>query len=387
VSASVVLREISKQFPGKNLVPAVDRLELELAEGELIVLLGPSGCGKTTTLRCVAGLEDPTAGTIEIGGRVVFDKAAGIAVPPNKRDIGMVFQSYALWPHKTVRANIAYPLKGRGKRDKIDEWVPAVADMVSCGPLLDRLPSQLSGGQQQRVALARGLVARPGVVLFDEPLSNLDARLRDQVRGELHQLHQELGFSGLYVTHDQQEALALGDRLAVMNAGRIEHLGNPREVYDRPATRYVAEFVGFLNHVQLSWHDGGWRCGDGEPVGLVPRGPVGSGELTLCVRPEDLQVVPAGEPLPTGFAMTGAVVRDRVYSGRTVELSLAAGDAKLRASIDIRTDDRRGLLAGAGVVIGFDVDACVVYDAAGDRIDVDWTAVGAARPAESSVAG
>ena len=199
---------------------AIDNLDLDIEPGEFLVLLGPSGCGKTTTLRCIAGLETGEEGSIEIGDGAVFDASRGINVPPNKRNLGMVFQSYALWPHMTVRKNIGYPLRTRGiKGDKANQWIEEVAALVDTSALLDRYPSQLSGGQQQRVALSRGLVARPDIVLFDEPLSNLDARLRDLVRTEIHELHARIGFTAVYVTHDQVEALALGDRLAIMRAG------------------------------------------------------------------------------------------------------------------------------------------------------------------------
>src|SRR5690606_31092716 len=182
-------------------------------------------------------------------------------VPPEKRDLGMVFQSYALWPHRTVRQNIGYPLKVRKltKELKEEKWVEQAAELVDCGALLDRYPHQLSGGQQQRVALARGLVSRPRLVLMDEPLSNLDALLRVRVRNELHELHQRLGFAGLYVTHDQSEAMALGDRVAVMNKGRIEQIGTPQDVFERPETSYVANFVGITNVLDLAREDGRWR--------------------------------------------------------------------------------------------------------------------------------
>ncbi len=186
----VQIEALSKTFGSTKVI---QELDLEVQDGEFLVLLGPSGCGKTTTLRCLAGLEEPTAGTISLGGETVFDRSARINRSPDKRSIGMVFQSYALWPHMTVRKNIAYPLKARGMKDKIGEgWVEEMARLVDTEPLLDRYPAQLSGGQQQRVALARGLVARPGLVLFDEPLSNLDARLRDLVRAEIHELHARL---------------------------------------------------------------------------------------------------------------------------------------------------------------------------------------------------
>ena len=211
--SSLTISSLSKEF-GKTRVVA--DLNLQVATGEMLVLVGPSGCGKTTTLRCLAGLEVPDAGSITFGGRTVFDAAAGVDVAPDKRNIGMVFQSYALWPHMTVRENVAYPLKVRGLKQGLAQgWVDDTVKLVDCEKLLDRYPAQLSGGQQQRVALARGLVARPELMLFDEPLSNLDARLRDQVRSQLHELHARLGFTAVFVTHDQVEALAQPPRTHV----------------------------------------------------------------------------------------------------------------------------------------------------------------------------
>ena len=231
----VVIERLTKRFEGKPPTVAVDDLTLEIEQGEFLVLLGPSGCGKTTTLRCLAGLESADEGVLTFGEQRVFDSASKLNLSPDRRSIGMVFQSYALWPHMTVRKNIAYPLQARKLRQGLAEgWVEEMAAVVDCGELLDRYPGQLSGGQQQRVALARGLVARPDLVLFDEPLSNLDARLREQVRNELAELHNRLGFTAVYVTHDQSEALALGDRLAIMRQGRIEQLGTPREVFASP---------------------------------------------------------------------------------------------------------------------------------------------------------
>ena len=257
---------LGKTFPGKPPVTVVADLDLEVEQGEFLVLLGPSGCGKTTTLRCLAGLESPTSGSIRFGERTVFDADARVDVPPNKRNIGMVFQSYALWPHMTVRRNIAYPLKVRRRTKELREgWVEKTAELVDCGRLLDRYPGQLSGGQQQRVALARGLVARPDLVLFDEPLSNLDARLRDSVRAELHELHQRLRYTAVFVTHDQSEALALGDRLAIMNAGCIEQYDTPQRVFEQPRTEYVAAFIGMGNRLPVVRAHDGWTCGGGAP--------------------------------------------------------------------------------------------------------------------------
>src|SRR5918995_2786016 len=255
----VVIENLTKRFEGKPPTVAVDDLSLEIDQGEFLVLLGPSGCGKTTTLRCLAGLETANDGVLTFGDEQVFDSSSKLNLSPDKRSIGMVFQSYALWPHMTVRKNIGYPLKARKMRQGLSEgWVETIAGVVDCGELLDRYPGQLSGGQQQRVALARGLVARPDLVLFDEPLSNLDARLREQVRNELAELHNRLGFTAVYVTHDQSEALALGDRMAIMRKGRIEQLGTPEEVFASPRSEYVAGFIGMGNRLELKRHDDAW---------------------------------------------------------------------------------------------------------------------------------
>jgi iron(III) transport system ATP-binding protein len=262
----VTIEGLQKRFDGKPPSLAIDSLELDIAEGEFLALLGPSGCGKTTTLRSVAGLERPDGGRIAIGDRTVFDAAGRVNVRPDRRDIGMVFQSYALWPHMTVRRNLAYPLKVRKQRDALARGrVEEVARLVECEELLDRLPAQLSGGQQQRVALARALVASPQVILFDEPLSNLDARLRDQMRTELHRIHRARPFTAVYVTHDQSEALALGQRIAIMRAGRIEQLGTPEEIFETPASEYVAGFIGMANRLLVRATGDGWEA-DGVPL-------------------------------------------------------------------------------------------------------------------------
>ncbi|TQS29557.1 ABC transporter ATP-binding protein [Microbispora sp. KK1-11] len=233
----IALRGLTKEFPGG--VRAVDSLDLEIGDGEFFALLGPSGCGKTTLLRTIAGLETPTSGRIEIGGVDVT------GTPPGRRDVAMVFQDYALFPHMDVTANIAYPLRIR-KVPRAERAAKAAetASRLSLSELLDRRPGQLSGGQQQRVALARAVACRPKAFLFDEPLSNLDARLRLEARTFLKRLQRELGVTTVFVTHDQSEALALADRIAVMSAGRITQLGTPSEVFRRPATTFVASFIG-----------------------------------------------------------------------------------------------------------------------------------------------
>ena len=319
----VRIEGLTKRFDGKPPTVAVDDLDLEIEEGEFLVLLGPSGCGKTTTLRCLAGLESPAAGRITLGDTVVYDGARKVNLSPDKRFIGMVFQSYALWPHMTVRKNVAYPLKARKMRTALAEgWVEDTAALVDCTELLDRYPAQLSGGQQQRVALARGLVARPDLVLFDEPLSNLDARLRDQVRAELHELHRRSPFTAVFVTHDQSEALALGQRMAIMRRGRMEQLGMPQEVFEEPASEYVASFIGMSNRLELVRTDGGWVCA-GRPVLGAPLTPPSAGASTVArLRPDDVRLVAHPDDLGTGDAGLPATVADVEYGGRHFDVML-----------------------------------------------------------------
>ena len=242
---AVLVEDVSRTFGD---VIAVNRVNLKVERGEFVTLLGPSGCGKTTTLRMVAGLEQNTSGRISIGGRVVSDADAGFFVPPDHRQLGMVFQSYAIWPHMTVFDNVAYPLRIRRKsKAEIKERVEAALRLVEMERYADRPAPALSGGQQQRVAIARALVFEPEVLLLDEPLSNLDARLRTQMGDEFRALQKRLGITSLYVTHDQEEAMALSDRVVVMQGGRILQIGSPEEIYQRPNSRAVAAFFGSPN--------------------------------------------------------------------------------------------------------------------------------------------
>ncbi|MYA33445.1 MAG: ABC transporter ATP-binding protein [Gemmatimonadales bacterium] len=280
----VELRGLEKRY---GEVAAVRALDLEIRPGELMVLVGPSGCGKSTLLRLIAGLVEPTAGEVWIGGRRVDD------VEPGARDVSMVFQSYALYPHMTVAGNLGFGLRVRGTpRDEIERRVADAAAALGLAELLSRRPGELSGGQRQRVALGRAMVRDPGVFLFDEPLSNLDAELRLRTRDEIAALHRRLGTTMVFVTHDQVEALSLGQRVAVMDRGRLQQVGTPDEVYRRPTNLFVAGFVGSppINRILLSRDEGGRLAGG--PFALCA--PADLDRATLGVRPEDLAVVPAG---------------------------------------------------------------------------------------------
>jgi len=294
--SGVAFEGVSKRFDS---VVAVDDLSLEIADREFLVLLGPSGCGKSTALRMIAGLEDPTSGTIRIGDRVVND------LEPKDRDVAMVFQSYALYPHMTVRANIEFPLKSRHvERSEREQLVNDAAGALGLSELLDRKPAQLSGGQRQRVALARAIVRRPQAFLMDEPLSNLDAKLRVQTRAELIELQRRLQATVVYVTHDQVEAMTMGDRIAILEDGRLQQVGPPQDVYAKPANLFVARFIGTppMNTVRGPVR----RDGEGLAVslagGIVPLpeavaravGALGVEEVIVGVRPEHLEIEPQG---------------------------------------------------------------------------------------------
>ncbi|WP_308251834.1 ABC transporter ATP-binding protein [Pseudonocardia sp. KRD291] len=307
-------------------VPAVDDLDLDIGHGEFLVLLGPSGCGKTTLLRCLAGLETPSRGEITIGGRAVFraGRGARVDVAPEARPVSMMFQSYALWPHMTALANVAYPLENRrgGRREARAAADRALA-LVGVPELAEQYPGQMSGGQQQRIALARALVAGQDVVLFDEPLSNVDAKVRDQLRFELLALQRRLGFTAVYVTHDQHEAMSLATRIAVLHAGRIEQLGTPEEIYNRPASGYVARFVGVSNELTGQALDPTTVQTDiGEVTARVPTALVGHPVL-LASRPERWRIVTGTPDEPNTWPAT---VDLAVFVGSRSEYMLGVGD-------------------------------------------------------------
>lgn len=323
---------ISKDFGRPQTLAALHEINLAVDAGEMVVLLGPSGSGKTTLLRCVAGLTEPTGGSIQIGDRTVVDCERGIRIPTHKRGLGMVFQNFALWPHMTVRANVAYPLAGRAEiRDKrVDEML----ELVHCSHLGDRLPSTLSGGQQQRIALVRALASAPALLLFDEPLSNLDALLRIELRAQLRQIHRVTGFTGLYVTHDQVEALSLGSRVAVMNHGQIEQIGPPEQIYNAPATDFVAEFMGMGNRLIVTG-DGALSDGSGRRImGLPARhGATGSGQKAIRFRPESLALEANGASAASQshLVIPDLDVVDRAFIGEYVEYSLQSASSSLKA--------------------------------------------------------
>ena len=324
--ASLTLRKVSKHY---GALRAADEVELEVREGEFVTFLGPSGSGKTTTLQIVAGFTKPTSGEVLIDGELV-------TAPPHKRDIGMVFQNYALFPHMTAADNVGYPLKVRrvGKeerRRRVDEAL----DMVGLADFGGRHPNQLSGGQQQRVAVARALVFRPRIVLLDEPLGALDKKLREHLQLEIKRIQHELGITMVYVTHDQEEALVMSDRIAVFNKGRIQQIGTTEEIYERPASLFVADFIGDSNIFEGSLKDNdGTRCiASGEfrfeiPADASPR--VGDGPVALVVRPERLRILgPEAQPR-IGENAVEAVVEDVIYLGNERRYTLVtAGGHKL----------------------------------------------------------
>jgi iron(III) transport system ATP-binding protein len=334
---SVGIERLTKRFGASDAAVALRDISLAVGAGELVVLLGPSGSGKTTLLRCIAGLTEPTAGTIRIGDRTIVDCDRGIAIPTHRRGLGMVFQNFALWPHMTVGQNVAYPLHGSAA--SIESRVAQMLSLVHCAPLMDRLPSTLSGGQQQRIALARALAAAPDVLLFDEPLSNLDALLRLELRAQLRFIHRRTGFTGIYVTHDQAEALSLGTRIAVMNQGRIEQIATPEEVYQKPATEFVAEFMGMGNRLTLA--PDGTRCdGSGlRVIGFEPsRASAPAGTVAVRFRPESLALDKPGNPSTRGedgpvLVIPDVEIVDRAFAGEHVEYSVQSGPLLLKARV------------------------------------------------------
>ena len=293
-------------------VKAAQDINIDVPEGHFFTLLGPSGCGKTTTLRSIAGLERPKSGQISVNGTVVYCGSSGVFTPPNQRGFGMVFQSYAIWPHMNVFTNTAFPLqvgKKKYSRAEIDAKVMKVLAAVQLDDLRDREATKLSGGQQQRLALARALVMEPKLLLLDEPLSNLDAKLRAQTRLEIQKLHTELGVTSLFVTHDQVEAMTLAQRMIVMNAGRMEQIGTPEQVYAKPATTFVASFIGSPPMNLIVGRAEGLQFHTGDQVLALPRPAPRTGELLLGLRPEHCELLgPAASASGVGWQLRIEVV-------------------------------------------------------------------------------
>jgi iron(III) transport system ATP-binding protein len=294
---------------------AVDNIDLELQSGEFVSLLGPSGCGKTTTLRMIAGFVDPTLGTIEMDGQILSSPAG--AVPPDRRQMSMIFQSYAIWPNMTVEQNVAFGLELRKiAKAEVKRRVGEMLEVVHMNRLADRYPAELSGGQQQRVALARAIVIRPSVLLLDEPLSNLDATLREEMRFEIRRLHDEFHVTTVYVTHDQAEAMVTSDRIAVMNHGRIEQVDHPRMLYDNPKTRFVAGFIGRTNFLEGT-SAGNEISFDGFalPRTGFERDIPALGKTVFSVRPHTMRLSEAPPTAKNGCASVGVVVLERAFLG------------------------------------------------------------------------
>jgi len=362
----VLLESLSKHFGD---VVAVDGIDLEIVDGELLVLVGPSGCGKSTTLRLVAGLEDATTGTITIGDRVVNE------IDPRDRNIAMVFQNYALYPHMNVYRNMAFGLQMRKvARDEIDSRVRDTATVLGIEHLLERRPGQLSGGERQRVALGRAIVRDPEVFLLDEPLSNLDARLRVTMRSELVKLHRKLGTTMIYVTHDQVEAMTMGDRIVVMHQGVIQQAGAPLAVYEAPANRFVAEFIGsppmniLRGRIELAGGRSTFQAGAVElplPERLAGACRDRNGtEIDLGIRPEDLHVA-GTEPRGVEGAVVGCTISVAQLLGAESLVELEAGETGLLARLDSRGD----YATGAKLEMTFDLDRVHLFDVpTGERL-------------------
>jgi spermidine/putrescine transport system ATP-binding protein len=349
--------DVSKRFGG---VSAVEDVSLEIGDGEFFSLLGPSGCGKTTTLRMIAGFERPDAGRIVLQGDDVTD------VPANRRPVNMVFQQYALFPHMSVYDNVAFGLKvKRVPRAEHGERVREMLRVVSLEGLDRRRARQLSGGQQQRVALARALVNRPAALLLDEPLGALDVKLRRQMQLELKRIQNDLGTTFVYVTHDQEEALAMSDRIAVMNGGHVEQIGTPREIYERPHTSFVADFIGSLNALDLRIDElvgvnAVMRLGEAERL-VVPVGPGHrAGEsVRVAVRPERVQIEPVGSPLLNGGSRLEGTIAEIVFLGMYTQFHVDTQAGRL-VSHRLADESLRGLEGGSRVALSWDVEQASV---------------------------
>lgn len=343
----VTISNVTKSFGEVEVLKGFDD---EFRDGEFITLLGPSGCGKTTMLRIIAGFEKPTSGEVKIDGVTV--SGSGVFIPPEKREIGMVFQSYAVWPHMNVFNNVAYPLKlKRMKKETIREKVAGVLEIVHLTQYAERMPAQLSGGQQQRVALARALVAEPKLLLLDEPLSNLDAKLRESMRYEIKEIQKKLGITVIYVTHDQIEAMTMSDRVFVINRGIVQQVGPPLEIYHHPANQFVANFVGKVNFVKGLAEDGRIRLKGMEQT-LAYEGEL-RGDVVVAVRPEN--VIPAGK----GQAQLHGLVESAYYLGDSNDYRVKIAEG---VSIRMITDAAADLDLKVGDEIYLQVREFLVYE-------------------------
>ena len=343
---------------------AVRDVSLCVAEGEFVTLLGPSGCGKTTTLRCIAGLERPDAGEVQIGGEMVASPKQNIYRDPEDRNIGMVFQSYAVWPHMSVFENVAFGLRvRRAPADVVRKRTSRALEMVGLDAFAQRQATQLSGGQRQRVALARAIVYEPKVLLFDEPLSNLDAKLREQMRIELVRLQREVGITSIYVTHDQSEALAMSDRIVVMNKGTIQQIGAPRQIYARPVNTFVARFIGAANLIPgilLSRKDNvctievtpGGGCAPLRVTAMTGCAADNGARVELTLRPEDLTLNLKAPPDPSGGNRLAGTVVETIYLGSFLQCRVRTGDIEL----SVQLNHFEQLSPGQDVYLSFEPD-------------------------------
>jgi iron(III) transport system ATP-binding protein len=363
--------DLTKEFAVKGEgedVRALDGVSLSVGAGEFFTLLGPSGCGKTTTLRCIAGLESPTGGEILVDGKTFYSSARRVDVPANRRGLGMVFQSYAIWPHMDVAANVAFPLKSGARQNRlpsaeIERKVDEALEKVELSHVKKRRATALSGGQQQRLALARALVMQTPLTLFDEPLSNLDAKLRDGMRFELKRLQRKLGLTAIYVTHDQVEALAMSSRIAIMRDGRIEQLGKPREIYEKPASLFVADFIGTSNFIPgvikergpMNSYVVGTAAGElRAEVGGTEQIAVGT-SVTVSIRPQHLRMEKEPASVP-GVGRWAGVVRTRAYLGEYIDHVVEVNGIEMR----VRVDPRISLVPDTEVTLTIDPLACAL---------------------------
>jgi putative spermidine/putrescine transport system ATP-binding protein len=353
--AYLELQDLHRGFAS---VKALDGIEISLGEGEFLSLLGPSGCGKTTALRLVAGFDRPDAGRIVVDGRDVTN------VAPNKRDMGMVFQAYSLFPNMTAHDNVAYGLRIRGrKRGERDKRVQELLELVGLGHAGGRYPHQLSGGMQQRVALARALAIEPRVLLLDEPLSALDAKVRVQLREEIRRIQLELGITTLYVTHDQEEALSVSDHVAVMYSGRIEQMGSPAEMYSAPATPFVAQFIGTMNRLEATVVDGGVRHGDTVLHLDSTAGHKQGDRVLVLVRPETVEVATANGGPTAPNTLRGDVIT-QTFLGPVTRLKIVGTGVDLIA--DVPTQKALGLPVGTSVTAALPPEGVRLLELKGD---------------------